>query len=366
MDDWGTRHERTSPVYGSDTFYITPANYANFSEDQIDGNGAANDTLMFMGDGNITLGYNSTANAQFPGNADIVTFNSTPLVWPEGHNISTIGVQTMGGTDKVTIDPAGSNGFGTAPSSSAKLGSWTSAIRIVDGGFANIPGLDGNVLIDDTAFTEQATLLGGVGNDTIMIDNMATGSLVEGGSGNNQQNELDIIGDSGPVDIIEGINNLVGSATTGNPDLEIDGTTWIGAANCPETCGVRLHPSTNTTSQAQTPENDVTINGSLIPQAIIEGGSGTEVTNDFTAYNGTNTLVGGNGTDAINDFTAVGGTNTMIGGGGTNTLTRLAAPTHSSAAAARIPCRFRAAPTRFSAVAVPIPTTSAAPVPTPQ
>ena len=123
-------------------------------QDTIDGNGSGNDTLMFLGDGNITLGYNSTANAQFPGNADIVTFNNTSLAWVEGNNISTIGVQTMGGNDTVTVGQAGTNGFGMAPSPTAKLGSWTSAVRVVDGGFANIPGLDGNVVINDTAFTE--------------------------------------------------------------------------------------------------------------------------------------------------------------------------------------------------------------------
>ncbi len=105
----------SKPNYGQDTFYITPANDANFEQDQIEGNGAANDTLMFMGDGkNITLGYNSTKTAQYPANADIVTFNSTTsLAWVEGHNISTIGVQTMGGADTVTVGQAGSDGFGT-------------------------------------------------------------------------------------------------------------------------------------------------------------------------------------------------------------------------------------------------------------
>ena len=41
------------------------------------------------------------------------------------------------------------------------------------------------------------------------------------------------------------------------------------------------------------------------------------VTNDFTAYGGTNTLIGGGGTNA---FTAYGGTNTLFGGSGTNNL----------------------------------------------
>ncbi len=330
----GAGTSATPAVYGHDTFYITPANYADFYNstayvenqpiptlDAIDGNGAGTDTLMFLGDGNITLGYNSTTSAQLPGNADVVTFNNTTLAWVEGHNISTIGVQTLGGGDTITVGQAGSNGFGTKPSPSAKLGSWTSAIRIVDGGYANIPGLRGNVTIDDTAFTEQATLLGGAGNDTIMIDNMAFGSLVEGGTGNNQFNELEIDGVSNPVDIFEGINNLIGSTNFGNEDLAIDGTTFIGAANFQELVvfGYTLPP--NTTVTGGPPVNVVQVNGNLIPESIIEGGSGTGVTNQFTAYDGTNTMVGGGGTGAVNDFIAESGTNTMIGGGGTNNFT---------------------------------------------
>ena len=138
---------------------------------------------MFLGDGNITLGYNSTANALYPGNADIVTFNNTSLAWVEGNNISTVGVQTMGGTDTVTVGPAGSNGFGTAPSSSAKLGSWTSAIRVVDGGYRQYPRARRQCRHQRHRVHREASLIGGAGNDTIMIDKMATGSLVQGGHG---------------------------------------------------------------------------------------------------------------------------------------------------------------------------------------
>ena len=312
--DWmigGPSSGGRTPTYGHDTFYITPANDANFSQDQIEGNGAANDTLMFMGDGsNITLGYNSTQTTLYPANADIVTFNSTTsLAWVEGNNISTVGVQTMGGNDTVTIGPAGSDGFGTSPSSSAKLGSWTSAIRIVDGGIPNTPGLDGNVVINDSAFTEEASLIGGAGNDTIMIDKMATGSLVEGGPGYNKQNELEILGNTdipqdGPVQIIEGQNSLA-----------IEGTVSIGATNFQKLLVVGYSlPSNYTGSPAI---NQVIINGSLIPQSFLEGGNGPGLTNDFTAYGGTNTMIGGGGT---NTFTAYGGINTLFGGSGTNSL----------------------------------------------
>ena len=109
---------------GRDTFNITPANYAYFgnpeqktNRDVVEGSKSGTDTLMFLGDGQINLSYNLTENADFPANADVVTIQNPSynesLAWPEGNNIRTVGVQTMGGKDTVTIG-------------SAKFGSWTS------------------------------------------------------------------------------------------------------------------------------------------------------------------------------------------------------------------------------------------------
>jgi Ca2+-binding RTX toxin-like protein len=290
---------------GIDTFYITPANYSSFASktDMIDAAKAGTDTLMFQADGTIGISYNRAANA------DVVTVKNASynvsMSWPEGHNISTVGAQTMGGKDTVTI---GSAGFGQPASPTAKLGSWTSGIRIVDGGVPGDPTLDGNVVINATVFTERATLLGGAGNDTIMIDNLASGSVVRGGTGYGQQNALDIIGESDAVQVREGKD------TSGLEDLAI-GNTWLSVANIQNLVVVGYSQS-GSTSNPQT--NVVQTDGILIPNVILEGGDGANVANDFTTYGGTNTLIGGGG---VNDFTAYDGINTLIGGSGTNDLT---------------------------------------------
>jgi Ca2+-binding RTX toxin-like protein len=278
---------------GAHTFCITPANYTSFANnlDTIQGGSLANDTLMFLGDGNIHLAYNTAQNA------DVVTVKNATyngsLSWVEGNNISTVGVQTLGGNDTVTID-------------SPKFGSWTSTIRVVDGGVPGNPALQGNVVIDATAFTEQGVFLGGAGSDTIKIDRLAYGSVVRGGTGNNQYNELDVLGDSGGGQVVEGIDPL-----TGQENLQTYGGTWVGAANFQKlvVVGGSAPDGTTVTNQVQT-------NGNLIPNAVLEGGDGTNVTNELTAYGGSNTLIGGGGT---NTMTVAGGTSTLFGGAGPNT-----------------------------------------------
>ena len=135
-------------VSGSHTFYITPANYGNFAEDQIQSAQGASDTLMFLGDGNIDLTYNSKPAAGVAG--DVATINGTALTWPEQPGIATVGVQTMGGYDHVTIDPPGGT-FGT----------WTSSIRVVDGGVPGVPGLEGDVVIDASRIDRERHPAGG-------------------------------------------------------------------------------------------------------------------------------------------------------------------------------------------------------------
>ena len=240
---------------GRDTFNITPANYAYFgnpeqktNRDVVEGSKSGTDTLMFLGDGQINLSYNLTENADFPANADVVTIQNPSynesLAWPEGNNIRTVGVQTMGGKDTVTIG-------------SAKFGSWTSRIRVVDGGVPGNPALEGNVVINAVTLTEQASLLGGAGNDTIMIDNLATGSVVQGGTGNDQQNALDIIGESDAVFVREGTD------PSGQEDLAIDGNTWLNVANF-QNLVVVGNSQSGSTGNPQT--NVVQTDGNLIPK----------------------------------------------------------------------------------------------------
>ena len=175
----------------------------------------------------------------------------------------------------------------------------------MDGGYRQSPGLEGNVVINAIGFTEQASLLGGAGNDTIMIDNLATGSVVQGGTGNNQQNELEIIGESAPVFVVEGTHN-------GQADLAINGT----VAEEPPTS--RSSWWSGTPRPPQHRGNQVQINGNSIPERDPGRRQRRRLTNDFTTYGGTNTLVGGSG---VNDFTVNNGTNTLFGGSGTNNLT---------------------------------------------
>jgi Ca2+-binding RTX toxin-like protein len=268
---------------GHDTFYISPANYSAFANnlDTIEGSSLANDTLMFLGDGDIHVAYDDT---QF---ADVLTVQNAAtnatLTWKEGNNVSTVGVQTLGGNDTVAID-------------SAKFGSWTGTIRVLDGGFLNYPGLQGSVVIDASAFTEQGFFLGGVGSDTIKIGVLAYGSLVQGGTGNNQYNELDVLGINGGSQVIEGIDPL-----TGQENLQDNGV-WVGDANFQKLVVVGGTGSNTFQTDGQ------------IANVILEGGSGTNV---MTAYNGTNTLIGGTGT---NTMTASGGSSTLIGGAGQNTF----------------------------------------------
>ncbi len=283
------------------TFYVTQANDASFADnlDTIQGGSSADDTLVFLGSGSIQLGYNSTNYT------DQVTINNVPLNWKEGNNISTLGVETTGGPTQVTF---ASPVFGNS-SDAAKFGTWTSALEVLDGGVPGTPGLEGNVVIDAHELTEQATLMGGAGNDTIMIDRLAFGSLVQGSTGHNQQNVLEIIGDSGGANVFQGPDN----DENNQENLQIPGGTWVGASGFHQLLVVG-----GSASGTVIPTNSLVTNDLLIPVVVMEGGNGTGVQNDFTAASGTNTMMGGAGT---NVFTATGGTNTVIGGTGANTIT---------------------------------------------
>ncbi len=300
------------------TFYITPSNYANYSNDLVQGGKSSNDTLMFLGDGKITIGYD---DASF---SDIVTIPSfpQPLTWKEGHGVSTIGVQTMGGTDTVTINAPKSGAPKSSSADDKKLGAWTSAIKVVNGGFASLAGLHGNVTIDATAYTEIGEFIGGAGNDTVLIDRLSTAvnvggtpiyTQIVGGTGNNQQNELDIIGDTLSLQVIEGLNSY-----TNQDDLQVNAT-WVGASGFQKLVVVGA-----SWSGSPALDNLVNLSGGLIPQTVLEGGSGTGVVNDFTVIGGTNAFVGGSG-GATNKLTATGGTNTFFGGQGTSTTNTMTA-----------------------------------------
>jgi Ca2+-binding RTX toxin-like protein len=265
---------------GHDSFYITPANDTAIAKglDTIQGGTSATDSLTFLADGNIHMSYNSAQNA------DVVSVNGLAMPWVEGNNISTVGVQTLGGKDSVTID-------------SAKFGSFTSTIRVVDGGLKNNAKLQGSVTIDASAFTEQGIFLGGVGSDTIKIGVLAFGSLVQGGTGNHQHNELDVLGASGGEQAIAGIN-----PTTNHEDLQVN-SVYVGDQNFQKL--VMVGGSGSNAFQSDGAISDTTL----------EGGSGT---NALTAVGGTLKLIGGVGTNTFNLTGA--GTYTVIGGTGTNII----------------------------------------------
>jgi Ca2+-binding RTX toxin-like protein len=149
---------------GNDTFYNYNGN------DTIQGGGGTN-TLMFQGDGTISL-----VHVQV-GGQDAVQVSINAQQWTVGNlgNISrlnAIGMQTLNGDDTVTVN------FGT----------WAGLGVYVQAG-------DGNDLIDAVAYQGHATLRGGAGTDTIRISTqLATGSVVQGGTGNS---ELDIQGSNG-------------------------------------------------------------------------------------------------------------------------------------------------------------------------
>jgi Ca2+-binding RTX toxin-like protein len=265
---------------GTHTFYITPANDPYFATEvkagSIQGGPNGKDALVFLGDDkNITI--NTPDNAI----TDVVGINGTTLSWTEGRNIGTLGVQTMGGADTVTV---------TGP----KFGE---IISVVDGGTA---AAHGDVTIDATGLTSTAILQGGAGNDTIKISQLAFGSWVQGGTGTN---ELDILCANSGADIEEGID-----PATGQQSIEVGAWlrgTW--AAN-----GSNFQKLVVTGGSGS---NTMYTNGKIpIANTILEGGSGTNV---IKAYGGNNTLIGGSGTNAM---TASGGTSTLVGGAGSNTF----------------------------------------------
>jgi Ca2+-binding RTX toxin-like protein len=319
----------SSDANASTTFYITPSNYAAFAQnlDTILGGKASNGTLMFLADGQINIDYDKTSFT------DKVTINNSSykgleLDWKEGSGISTIGVQTMGGNDTVAINTPISGAPKSTSADDNKLGAWTSAVRVVDGGFATIPSLQGNVVIDATHYTEIGEFIGGVGNDTIKIDQLSTARNVGGtpvytqvmGGGGNKANELDIVGNvnvDGGLQVIGGTNKY-----TGNNDIQLNGT-WLNVSNFQRlvVIGDSLSGSSSPSNSSLT--NRVSLGAGLIPVVYLEGGSGKGVVNTFDVTGGNNWMVGGSD-GATNQFTAEGGTNTFFGGqasGTTNTMT---------------------------------------------
>src|SRR5262249_23323041 len=119
------------PNAGQHTFYITPANYGNFAQDNVQGGSGTYHTLMFQGDGTMSI---STPDK---GITDVVKINDQSFTWAEGHNISTVGVQTLGGTDNVTIGNTDNLTLDSVRFGASSAG--TTTIRVEDGGDLNDP-----------------------------------------------------------------------------------------------------------------------------------------------------------------------------------------------------------------------------------
>ena len=104
----------------------------------------------------------------------------------------------------------------------------------------------------------------------------AFGSVVKGGTGNNQYNELDILADNQGTQVIEG---PVPGTTQEN--LQVHGV-WLGATGLQKLVVVG---GSATAGSAVT--NQVATDGQLIPNTVLEGGFGPVVTNTLTTGGGT-------------------------------------------------------------------------------
>ena len=188
--------------------------------------------LMFLGDGNINLSYDpinqtDSLTVANPGYSPSLT----TMTWEDGgssggttystvNNVSIVGVRTLGGADTVTV---------TGGTGSKKFGFATQTVVVGDGGTYQAHG---NVTIDTSGYLGQASLFGGLGNDTIQVGDLAYGSLVQGGAWYGQYNEIDIFADNGGSQIIQGPEHFPGGGVQENFQ---DNGVWIGGSDIPET-----------------------------------------------------------------------------------------------------------------------------------
>ena len=259
--------------------------------------GRYSDALMFLGDGNFNLSYN---NSNLTDRLTVSGPASSTMTWDDGgkvkglstvNYVDIVGVQTLGGDDSITV---------TGDPDSKKFGNNTWTILVVDGGTT---AQHGSVTVDMSGYLGQASLQGGLGNDTFKIDWLAYGSLVQG-KGDNQYNELDILADDGGAQIIDGPEVFPGGGVQEN--LQDNGV-WIGGYYFKKLVVVGGTGSNTIQSDGQ------------ISDVILEGGSGTNLLTSDVPPNapGAVTLIGGIGTNTLN---ANGGIVTLIGGQGQNTF----------------------------------------------
>ncbi len=288
----------------SNTFF----NYRG--NDTIQGNGPSNTLFLQDYSGNNTIGLNLDGS----NNLDFVVNGVTTVVGGHVTGVQTIGVQLGTGNDTLTVN------FATLPSSGT-----LKALQLLAGA--------GNDTIDASLFTGQETITGGAGNDVIAVGpTVGQGSLLNG----SPTTELDIVAAS----LVTVSKNL--PASQGIPTLQIGSTT------------IPLGPYASfgklvVVGGAST--NNFTSDGS-IPNVILKGGTGPNVTNNLTATGGTSQLVGGGG-GATNNLTATGGTSQLVGGLGTNNFNVTGSGTYSISGAATT---GTTAPLPTSSVVAPTPT----------
>ncbi len=220
---------------------------------------------------------------------------------------------------------------------------------------------------DTTGFTAPATLLGGTGIDTIIVGTeISAGTDYQG----NSTSELEVAGTQSTGDnvtvkngllTVDGlpINSQTGNTTQGTSTItnlqnaallrtgqSINGNgipagSFVGSVN-PTTQSITIVDSKGNSVTATQTGNHVTFtfgvifqtlkavgfsgNGVItntfstdgsLPNVVLQGGDGANVTNNLSASGGTSELVGGNG-GATNDLTATAGTGNLIGGSGVN------------------------------------------------
>ncbi len=251
-------------ITGADTAGLEPGEFVTGPAGLIpDG------TLIYSinSDGSITLTNNATSDA---------TGVALNFGWVVSDNlgINTVGVHLGSGNDTVTAG----NFQSAAPNLEVQCGT-------------------ANDTVDASLFPDKETLSGGSGNDVIKIGaNIATGSLFQGGTGNN---ELDIEDPAG--------GSVTVGGTSAAPTLQV-------GAYSESMQGFQTFQKLVVVGTSG--PDSFTTNGA-ISNVVLEGGSGT---NTLSAGPGTAELIGGTGP---NTFVLNGqGNYTVVGGsGGNNVLT---------------------------------------------
>jgi Ca2+-binding RTX toxin-like protein len=259
---------------GNDTFYNYHAGDTVFGSKT-----GPSETLLFQGNGTMTMQHVLVNTDQ---DAVNVTINGKTTQWVLGHNISVIGVQTMGGNSTVAIN----------------FGVW-GGIQVLaeDGGDPTNPAARGSVFIDASSLQARATLLAGAGNDTITIGTkLASNSVIRNaGPGTS---ELDVIGTSGGDQVVAGPDPITKKEVLRVDGVPIDGSTFQK---------VVVYGGSGP---------NVFITDGKIANVVLVGGNGTNL---MVANGGTCQMIGGSG---FNSFTLTGpGNYTVTGGTGTNALT---------------------------------------------